>query len=177
MPPGFWLGRFVALSDRFHLEDNFPSRPSTSNSATGANQPTSSSVAGFDDGTPGESADAERRRVRRIFTMLQSLCVTDEAHASFRVFWTDYSKKHGGPTPMSPGPIGGAAVGFGRGKRGGFTAGSVKDKAREGGKSKEGKEKNVEGAWDKEEKEGNKGFVMSRLRGMRKSFLGGSEET
>lgn len=157
----------MALTDRFHNEDNFP------------NNATSEAVmVPSDEVASRETLEAERARTKRVFLTLQAICSTEEAGASLRAFWTKYARQHGGPGPMSvlgselPVRRRVAAVGFGTP----FIMGSVKEPK----EAKEGKGKEVDAAdvGETSEKGGDEGYtggrgLFNRLRGLRRSFSGG----
>ncbi|KAL4869355.1 hypothetical protein BDV12DRAFT_196407 [Aspergillus spectabilis] len=87
MPEGYWLGRFMTLTNAFHYEDSF-NEPDI---ATGFEMPSSFSrpFQGSDDG------DMAGYRVKRAFMVLENLCVTEEASASLRKFRDAYIRRFG----------------------------------------------------------------------------------
>jgi hypothetical protein len=87
MPEGYWLGRFMTLTNAFHYEDSF-NEPDI---ATGFEMPSSYSrpFQGSDDG------DMAGYRVKRAFMVLENLCVTEEASASLREFRDAYIRRFG----------------------------------------------------------------------------------
>ncbi|KAL4787556.1 hypothetical protein BJX76DRAFT_299887 [Aspergillus varians] len=87
MPEGYWLGRFMTLTNAFHYEDSF-NEPDI---ATGFEIPSSYSrpFKGSDDG------DLAGYRIKRAFMVLENFCVTEEASASLQEFREGYICRFG----------------------------------------------------------------------------------
>ncbi|KAI9373955.1 hypothetical protein BJX61DRAFT_541215 [Aspergillus egyptiacus] len=87
MPRGYWLGRFVTLTNAFHYEDSF----NAPDIATGFEIPSSYSrpFQGSDD------ADLSGYRVKRAFMVLENLCATEEASESLHDFREAYIERFG----------------------------------------------------------------------------------
>ncbi|KAL2832407.1 hypothetical protein BDW59DRAFT_157238 [Aspergillus cavernicola] len=87
MSSGYWLGRFMTLTNAFHYEDSF-GEPDIS---TGFEMPSSYSRPFHisDDG------DLAAYRAKRAFMALENLCATEEASESLREFRDGYIKRFG----------------------------------------------------------------------------------
>jgi hypothetical protein len=91
MPTAYWLGRYVALHDRFrsdYLTASFLSSPSKRAYWTSIPDDVPST-----DCEPASNSRGEERLSKRVFTHLDALCVTSEARKSLKAFQQAYARK------------------------------------------------------------------------------------
>jgi len=91
MPTTYWLGRYLALHDRFrndYLRPSLLSSPSKRAywTSTPDDSPSTESE-------PSSSSRGEERLSKRVFTHLDALCITSEARKSLKAFQQAYARK------------------------------------------------------------------------------------
>lgn len=89
MPTEYWLGRLISLVDLYHHEGNYGSSGRSSTPAPEGFQ--------VDLSGDSENSAAERARTQAAIHCLLQSCQTEEARSSLRAFIQAYRDRHGGP--------------------------------------------------------------------------------
>ncbi|KAI9793046.1 MAG: hypothetical protein M1816_000944 [Peltula sp. TS41687] len=105
-PPAYWAGRFSALNDRFRNEEMDESCSFATEQQKQKQQGQGRSISiggGFRRLESKMSLSPDERRVRRVFIHLNSLCATEEARDSLKVFQEQFLRANKDMQQLSSG--------------------------------------------------------------------------
>jgi hypothetical protein len=117
MSPAYWLGRYLALHDRFrsdYLTPDFLSSPKLRHCWMAIPDDAAPTT---DEAEPSASCRGDERLSKRVFAHLEALCVNAEARESLKAFQQSYARRFGCEALL---PAGGCMVD--REQAGGFIA-------------------------------------------------------